>query len=80
VLDPFSGTGSTGEVALKLGRHFIGIELYESYAQIAGGRRHQAHRLRNDYEAENDGHQNHLGIIVLEQRRQSKNSFNSTCP
>ena len=26
VLDPFFGTGTTGAVARKLGRHFIGIE------------------------------------------------------
>ncbi len=35
VLDPFCGTGTTGEVALKLGRRFIGIDLYEKYADIA---------------------------------------------
>lgn len=35
VLDPFCGTGTTGEVALKLGRSFIGIDLYEEYARIA---------------------------------------------
>jgi hypothetical protein len=32
VLDPFCGTATGGEVALKLGRHFIGIELYEENA------------------------------------------------
>ncbi|HTJ58591.1 MAG TPA: site-specific DNA-methyltransferase [Devosiaceae bacterium] len=32
VLDPFFGTGTTGAVARKLGRHFIGIERDESYA------------------------------------------------
>jgi len=53
VLDPFCGTATTGEVALKLGRHFIGIELYENYAQIAEERCCQAHVLRNLYEAEN---------------------------
>lgn len=35
VLDPFCGTGTSGEVALKLGRSFIGIELYKEYAAIA---------------------------------------------
>ncbi len=35
VLDPFAGTGTAGEVALKLGRSFYGIELYEEYAEIA---------------------------------------------
>lgn len=31
VLDPFFGTGTTGAVAKKLGRHFIGIEQEEDY-------------------------------------------------
>jgi len=35
VLDPFCGTGTTGEVALKLGRSFIGIDLYEEFQKIA---------------------------------------------
>lgn len=35
VLDPFCGIGSTGEVAIKLGRRFIGIELYREYADRA---------------------------------------------
>jgi DNA modification methylase len=35
VLDPFAGTGTTGEVAIKLGRLFIGIELYEENVKMA---------------------------------------------
>ena len=35
VLDPFFGTGTTGAVARKLGRHFIGIEREESYVSAA---------------------------------------------
>lgn len=31
VLDPFLGSGTTGEVALRLGREFVGIELNEKY-------------------------------------------------
>ncbi|HQZ12120.1 MAG TPA: site-specific DNA-methyltransferase [Devosia sp.] len=35
VLDPFFGTGTTGAVAKKLGRHFIGIEREDSYIAAA---------------------------------------------
>ncbi len=35
VLDPFFGTGTTGAVAKKLGRHWIGIERDPEYARIA---------------------------------------------
>lgn len=35
VLDPFMGSGTTGEAALKLNRKFIGIEKVESYFEIA---------------------------------------------
>lgn len=31
VLDPFSGSGTTGEVAGELGRNFVGVELYEKF-------------------------------------------------
>jgi DNA modification methylase len=35
VIDPFIGSGTTGEVALKLKRRFIGIELNPAYVEIA---------------------------------------------
>ncbi len=35
VLDMFCGTGTTGEAALRLGRRFIGIDLYEEFANQA---------------------------------------------
>lgn len=35
VLDPFFGTGTTGAVAKKLGRHFIGIEREDTYINAA---------------------------------------------
>jgi modification methylase len=38
VLDPFFGTGTTGAVAKKLGRRFIGIERESTYADAARAR------------------------------------------
>ena len=42
VLDPFSGSGTTGRVALRLGRDYVGIDLNESYLPMAVA------RLRDD--------------------------------
>jgi len=36
VLDPFAGSGTTGIVAARHGREFVGIELNPQYAQMAG--------------------------------------------
>jgi modification methylase len=38
VLDPFFGTGTTGAVARRLGRRFVGIEREEVYAEAARNR------------------------------------------
>jgi len=38
VLDPFFGTGTTGAVAKKLHRHWIGIERDETYIRVANER------------------------------------------
>jgi len=35
VLDPFSGSGTTGVVARKLGRDYIGVELSAKYAKLS---------------------------------------------
>jgi modification methylase len=35
VLDPFFGTGTTGVVAKRLGRHYIGIEREHAYVEVA---------------------------------------------
>lgn len=35
VLDPFLGSGTTAEVALRMGRRFLGIELNPEYVEIA---------------------------------------------
>jgi DNA modification methylase len=34
VLDPFCGSGTTGEVALKMGRDFVGIDLYDNFLEM----------------------------------------------
>ena len=38
VLDPFSGSGTTGIVALKQGRSYVGIELNPEYVEMSRGR------------------------------------------
>ena len=38
VLDPFFGSGTTGWVAQRLGRRWIGIELNQEYIEIADKR------------------------------------------
>jgi len=38
VLDPFFGSGTTGAVAKRLGRHFVGIEREQSYIDAARAR------------------------------------------
>jgi site-specific DNA-methyltransferase (adenine-specific) len=38
VLDPFCGSGTTGVVSARLGRHFVGFELDEKYLEVAAKR------------------------------------------
>ena len=38
VLDPFIGSGTTGVVAKKQGKHYVGIELNKEYIEIANNR------------------------------------------
>ena len=38
VLDPFTGSGTTGAVALRLGRNFVGCELNPEYVRLAESR------------------------------------------
>lgn len=42
VLDPFFGSGTTGYVAKKLNRHYIGLEINPDYAKIAESRLNEA--------------------------------------
>lgn len=47
VLDPFFGTGTTGAVAKRLGRHYLGIEKDQSYVIAATQRIGAVHRPRD---------------------------------
>ncbi len=38
VLDPFSGTGTTGEAAVGLGRNYIGVEIDARWEPVARAR------------------------------------------
>lgn len=38
ILDPFFGSGTTGLVARRLGRRYLGIELHREYVEIASAR------------------------------------------
>jgi modification methylase len=59
VLDPFFGTGTTGAVAKRLGRHFIGIERDPNYVGIA------RHRINAVETAPDD-------TLILQQKRDEK--------
>jgi len=50
VLDPFFGTGTTGAVAKKLHRHWIGIERDETYVRVAHERLASVQSLSFDEE------------------------------
>jgi site-specific DNA-methyltransferase (adenine-specific)/modification methylase len=44
VLDPFMGSGTTGVAALRMGKHFVGVECDEEYFDVACKRLAQAAR------------------------------------
>lgn len=47
ILDPFMGSGTTGVIAKQLGRNFIGIEIDQSYFEMAAKRIENATRNLN---------------------------------
>lgn len=51
VLDPFSGSGTTGKMAMKLGRNYVGIDLNEDYLEIAERR---VSPLKSDVTSDDD--------------------------
>lgn len=54
ILDPFSGSGTTGAVALLNGRNYIGTELNPEYAQISEQRITDAAGMFGEVEMENN--------------------------
>jgi len=48
ILDPFFGTGTTGAVAKRLNRNFIGIEQDASYVKIANERLSKVIQIASD--------------------------------
>ncbi|RJP52202.1 MAG: site-specific DNA-methyltransferase [Anaerolineaceae bacterium] len=69
VLDPFFGTGTTGAVAKKLNRHWIGIERDKKYIQAAKKRINSIPKPITDIavfktKARNDGYKIPFGKVV----------------
>jgi DNA modification methylase len=54
VLDPFAGSGTTGRVATRLGRQFIGIELNPDYCALAAQRLQQGSLFLDLEESDDD--------------------------
>lgn len=48
VLDPFFGTGTTGAVAKRMGRHFIGLERDKDYIKVAQKRIDDVHEIADE--------------------------------
>ena len=62
VLDPFFGSGTTGVVALRQGKDYIGIEINHSYIELAEKRlakpmveRKTREKSKDFFEFENSG-------------------------
>ena len=61
VLDPFLGSGTTGVVALEMGRKFIGCEIDPNYFDIACRRIEEAHKQHQLF-AEPDRKPEQMGL------------------
>jgi len=65
ILDPFMGSGTTGVVAKKLNRNFIGVELDNIYFQIAKKRINAIKTLNNIEEYTNNSFTRQLHLTPL---------------
>jgi len=54
VLDPFSGSGTTGVACIKLGRHFMGIERESEYVKLTLDRWAKVHLQPTLFQANSD--------------------------
>jgi DNA modification methylase len=63
VFDPFCGTGTASAVALKLGRSFLGFDLYREYVDLAQTRCRDAKR----YVQANYGYDDIYDMITVDQ-------------
>lgn len=54
VVDPFMGSGTTGVACAKMGRKFVGVELDESYFEIACRRIEEASSQRSMFESDSE--------------------------
>ena len=68
VLDPFSGTASTGVAALKVGRRFIGIEVDKDFAEIGKKRLSEVSPSVNGVTYEHGLKASHYTSRLLERR------------
>jgi modification methylase len=67
ILDPFFGTGTTGAVAKRLGRHWIGIEAEAGYVSIAQERIEAVvpHKSSETFAITRDRHANRIPFVSL---------------
>jgi len=63
VLDPFSGAGTTGVAAVRLGRRYIGIELNPEYVAMSEARIRDDHGMDEAPPADNDSFKAQLRLF-----------------
>jgi hypothetical protein len=64
ILDPYMGSGTTGVAAVRMGRHFIGIERDPRYFEMACDRIRAAYKQRPLFDAEPVAAPEQIGLGV----------------